>query len=278
MWSEHRFISFDRTPVFFRRLRVAGRPKGTLLVIHGMGEHSGRYKEFAEYLAQAGFSSCLPDIRGFGQSGGKRGCLRHFSDYFRDLNGVYRLLLAWEDARPPFFFGHSYGGLIAAGYLASQSAPACRGLVLSSPNFGISIPVPAWRHLLALVSSRLFPDFTQPNRVDRSTLTHDKSYLMRYADDKLIHDRISARLYTELVSRIRQAEHTAARFTAPCLFLQAGDDRVVSREANERFFWNLASPDKQYKVYEGLYHEVLNETSRHAIYQEIADWLSKRTE
>lgn len=276
MWSEHRFVSFDDTPIFFRRIKASGRFRAAVLIVHGMGEHGGRYKEFAEHLASKGFSCYLPDLRGFGASGGKRGCLRHFEDYFRDLSGVCRLVRSWEEDPRPFVFGHSYGGLVSASFLISDPPPETRGLVLSSPNFGIAIRVPLWRKMLAYTVSAFLPDYTQDNRVDRRTLSHDMEMLKRHEQDPLIHSRIGARLYTELNRQIGSSMKMAASIQVPVLVMQAGDDRVVSRPATEAFYEALSSADKRLKIYPGLYHEILNETTRQSLYSEIADWLSDR--
>lgn len=275
MWSEHRFLSFDRTPMFFRRLE-AKQPRAAIQIVHGMGEHSGRYVELASVLADRGFTCYLPDMRGFGKSGGPRGCVRHFKDYFRDLHSVYRAMVSREGPLGVFFLGHSYGGLVVSHFLGAHPELPVKGMVLSSPNFGIAIRVPLWRHWLGLVCSALLPDLTQSNRVDPTKLTHHFAYLEQHANDPLIHNRISARLYTELVARIRSSPATAARLFIPTLILQAGDDHVVSREATEGFFRALASPDKKIEVFEGLYHEILNETHREVIFGKIADWLTQR--
>lgn len=276
MWSEHRFLSFDKTAMFYRRLAAPTKPRAVVLIVHGMGEHGGRYVEFAEYLSSRGFVCYLPDLRGFGKSGGKRGCVRHFEEYFCDLESVRRAIISREGPLGLFLLGHSYGGLIAAHYLEAHPEPPVRGMILSSPNFGIAIHVPAWRHVLGAVGSAFFPDLTQPNRVDPTTLTHDVEHLKKHEDDPLIHDRISARLYTELVARLSTSKDIASRISIPSLVLQAGEDHVVSRKATEGFFESLASADKTLTVFEGLYHEILNETSRQDIFSRIGDWLSKR--
>ena len=88
--SEHRFVSFDKTVIFYRRTEPAQPEKAALLILHGMGEHGGRYRELAAFLGQKGITCFIPDLRGFGKSGGKRGCLGEFSDYYKDLEVVYR--------------------------------------------------------------------------------------------------------------------------------------------------------------------------------------------
>ena len=277
LWSEHRFVSHDETPIFFRALTPSSATKTAMIVVHGMGEHGGRYTAFAEHLASAGIASYLPDLRGFGQSGGKRGCLRKFSDYFSDLAVVYRLAKEKAGVSGLFFMGHSYGGLVVSSFLAERPEIEARGLVLSSPNFGISLKIPRWRHFLACAGSCLFSDLTQNNRVDPAFLTHDAEIKKKYGSDRLIHHQISARLYSELVRMIRCADTTASRIHIPALVLQAGDDRVVSREATVRFFEKLRSQNKELEIYEGLYHELLNETTREAIFLKISQWVLSRS-
>ncbi len=275
--SEHRFVSFDKTPIFFRTLKPAEQPaKALLVIVHGMAEHGGRYLPLAEYLAALGVVSYLPDLRGFGQSGGKRGCLEKFSDYYQDLAVVQRIARERENFEQLFFLAHSYGGLVISCFLAENKDVPAKGLILSSPNFGIGIPVPAWRQGLAFLASKVLPDYTQSNRVNPVFLTHDLEICNQHAKDPLIHDRISARLYTELLSQISQIDKTASKIRTPSLILQAGDDRIVSRESTSRFFKYLAAEDKELEILDGLYHEILNEISRYSLFHKISTWLLDR--
>ena len=273
-WTRHRFIAFDRTAIAYYRLETPGSPRAVFLIVHGMGEHGGRYHEFADRFAARNIASFMPDLRGFGMSGGKRGCAKSFSDYFQDLDVVYRLTRQAYPGAPVFVLGHSFGGLLVSSWLA-QDDHEVRGLVLSSPNFGIAIQVPAWRHWLGLAASSLCPDLTQDNRVNVARLTHDSSLLLASSKDPLIHHRISARLYAELVKWLARTDETAGRLRLPSLVLQAGDDHIVLRSATEHFFQKLASLDKEITVYEGFYHEILNEVGRAEVYSRILSWAEK---
>ncbi len=274
-WSEHRFISFDETPIFYRRYLTSQPLRGAVLILHGMGEHGGRYRELTEILGELGLNGYVPDLRGFGQSGGKKGCLHRFEDYFHDLNVVARLAKEQSNNLSLFVLGHSYGGLVASSWLASGTQTHFQGLVLTSPNFGIAIHVPRWRHWLAILGSYLAPDYTQHNRVDSNFLTHDPKIYEQYKMDRFIHHQISARLYLELVRQISMKNEIARKLTLPTLVLQAGNDRVVSKEATIHFFEHLVSQDKQLEIFPDLYHEILNEKERHSIFSKISEWIRR---
>lgn len=273
MWSEHRFLSFDATPIFTRVRSGAEAPQAVVLILHGMGEHGGRYQHLADYLSGLGILSILPDLRGFGRSGGRRASVTHFSDYHRDVAA----LEAWAGRQypdtPQFIFGHSFGGLIASSYVAFERKSAFSGLILSSPLFGLAVRVPMWRHALGLAASWVWPHFTQPNGVDTGKLTHDALMMRTYGQDMLIDHRISARLYRELCAMLARKRDIAARIHCPALIVQAGEDRVVSAEETQRFYDRLTSEDRSLQIYPGLYHEVLNETERAEIFSRIGVWI-----
>jgi len=275
LWTEHRFISFDETPIFYRRLETSQPPKALVILVHGMGEHGGRYKHVAEYLAELGFECVVPDLRGFGHSGGARTTIRHFSDYLEDLRTLYNFLLRTKKGPPFFILGHSFGGLIASSFSAFSRPDRMRGLVLSSPIFGIGIPVPFWRHALGIISSYLFPGYRQSSGVNPARLTHDVSMLDRYKEDPCIDHRISSRLYRELVGAMDRRAQIAERIRIPVLVLQAGEDSIVSKEKSVQFYHELKTADKELEVYDGFYHEILNEIGRDRVLMRIGLWLQK---
>ena len=269
--SEHRFIAFDETPVFYRRFQAAGAAKGAAVIVHGMGEHGGRYSHVASYLADIGIECFVPDLRGFGKSGGRRAYVRRFDVYHEDLAALTQLA-ARETSDRVFLVGHSFGGLITSSFVAYRK-PKIQGLALSSPIFGIAISVPSWRRVLGLVASRVWPTYAQGSGVDPATLTHDPVILEAYKRDSLIFHQITARLYTELDAMLRRRDAIASRIDCPTLLLQAGEDRVVSRPAALAFFDALRTQDKQLEVYEGLFHEIFNESERQKVLTRLGRWM-----
>ncbi len=274
MWSEHRLISFDETPLFYHRCLLKEAPRAVILIAHGMGEHGGRYRALAEYLAGFGFESFIPDLRGFGRSGGARACVRRFSDFHKDLEVFHSFISRTHPEAPIFFLGHSFGGLVTSSYLAFYSKIRTKGLILSSPIFGIAMPVPLWRSLLGIAASYFLPDYTQPSGVMPATLTHDLVMLEAYAKDGMIYHRISARLYRELLFMISKNKRIAESLTCPVLLLQSGQDKVVSEQAALGFYDHLATRDKELEVYPDFYHEILNEVDRERVFIRIGQWIS----
>ncbi len=275
MPSEHRLISFDETPIFYRKFESKVPLKAALIILHGMGEHGGRYQPVAEYLTATGVTSYVLDLRGFGKSGGHRAYARHFSDFHKDLNAICQLARQTSPKTPLFVLGHSFGGLIASSYSVLPAKEKIQGLILSSPLCGIAIPVPAWKRYLGLGMAFLFPTYAQGSGVNPALLTHDTEIQKEYAKDSLIYHRITAGLYKELCGALAQADSTATKLTVPTLLLQAGEDFIVSKKASIDFYHKISSSDKELEVYEGFYHEILNEVQRSQVFSRIAAWLSK---
>lgn len=274
MWTEHRFISFDETPIFYRRLKPPSPARGIVILLHGLGEHGGRYAHVGSFLAENGLESVAPDLRGFGKSGGSKGSVRHFSDYHKDLFILHSYIVRNHRALPIFLLGHSFGGLIASSYLAFHENAQTTGLILSSPLFGISIHVPQWRYLLGILASYLVPDFSQSSRVRPTFLTHDEAILADYLKDPYIYQRISARLFREMVRMIAKRNQIAHRISVPTLIVQAGEDYVVSKDETTRFFNLLKIKDKELTVYDHFYHEILNEVGREKVISRINAWIN----
>ena len=269
-------MSFDGTPIFYTRVNPETENRAVLLIVHGMGEHGARYQSLAESIAVLGVEVWRPDLRGFGRSGGRMGFCRSFSDYQKDLEALYRHVLHTHPGKAIFILGHSMGGLISAYTLARSSVVRPKGVIFSSPLFAVAVKVPCWQKFLGLTASVVCPSFTQDNRVNPDDLTHDAAMREAHRKDPLIHSKISARLYKEILSATRERSAMAARIHCPVLLLQAGEDRIVSSDASLLFYDELSSSNREKELYQGFYHEILNETDRAVVYGRIAQWLVKQ--
>ena len=252
----------DGTATFVRDWPVpAGvTRRGSILLVHGLGEHSGRYGHVAERLAALGLEVCGYDLRGHGRSEGARGSIPRDDALLDDLRLVFGELdrrgrAAGDDA-PPLLLGHSLGGTIAAaGTAGGWVAP--RALVLSSPALALHVTRP--RAAVLKLARRLIPDRALPNALPVDKLSHDPAEVEAYRTDALVHDRITPRMYGFLADAGAAVRRDAARLTVPTLLLVAGDDALVDAHGSRELAAALAPGIGTLHFYDGLYHEIFNE-------------------
>lgn len=247
--------------------------RADVLLVHGLGEHSGRYLHVAEVLAGSGFRACLCDLRGHGRSEGRRGGLRRYGDLLDDLALIvehYR-----HSERPLFLYAHSAGAQFAINYLL-RDTPAIRGIVIASPLFRLGFRPSRTKLLLARLALRVWPGFTQTTGLDLTRLSRDEDFLRSMPDLHLVHRKVSARLYAELIRGGQHALAGAERFTTPFLLLHGDADVVTDAQASREFFDNAKAGDKTLRIYEGHRHELHNDTERDQVLADAAAWLEAR--
>ncbi len=266
------FTGPDGLSFYFEHDTVEGA-KGAVLLLHGYAEHCGRYAGVVDRLAEAGFNTWRFDYRGHGRSGGRRGHVYRFEDYFDEIRLFRDKFFAATPDLPRFLVGHSHGGLLSLTYSA-QSPEGFRGVVLSSPFLGFGIQVPGWKSTAGRVLSRLVPTMALPTDIDPATLTHDAEVVKAYATDKLVGTHASARWFTEMLRVHAELPERAARLTLPILVQQGGDDRVASPSATRAIFEHIGSADKTLREYAGLFHEIYFETRRDEPIGDLTQWLT----
>jgi alpha-beta hydrolase superfamily lysophospholipase len=248
-----------------------GTPRrGALLLVHGLGEHCGRYVHVAGALTALGLEVTSYDHRGHGSSDGVRGGLPHPDALLDDLALVYGSL--GEDA---FLLGHSMGGTIAARAVTGGWVTP-RGLVLSSP--ALAVDITRFQRVLAAVGRRLLPDRPMPNGLPVDKISHDPEVVAAYKADPDVHDRLTARLFDFLVDAGKRARVDAARLTVPTLGLVAGADALVDARGSREFFDRLPPGVGTLHWYDDLYHEIFNEREpdRSRVLTDLRTWLKAR--
>jgi lysophospholipase len=254
----------------------ASSPRAAIVIVHGLGEHSGRYDEFATRMASFGFSSYACDLRGHGLSEGRRGHTPSFDAFLQDLDRFRREVQGLVDVRLPLFLlGHSMGGLIALRYQQEYNT-VFRGAIIASPWVATAMEVPRWKTTVVSALSKPLPALPFSNRIDPALLSHDPDVVSRYAADPLVHDRITPRLFTEASIAMGLVFQRADRFDDPILFLLAGDDRIVDTKRTQALARGIPSGEVTIKVYPGMNHEVLNEEERIVVYRDVRNWISAR--
>jgi acylglycerol lipase len=254
----------------------ADEPCATLIVTHGLSEHSGRYAEFGRAMAAFGISTYALDLRGHGLSEGRRGHVDHFHVLLQDLDRFRReIACIARGEEPQFLLGHSMGGLITARYV-EEYEPDIAGAVIISPWLATAMPVPRWKVLAASFLNRVLPALPINAGIDEQWLSHDQQVIRRYRDDVLVHGRITPRLFTEASAAMGLVLQRSDRIRIPLLLLLAGDDRIVDTNKSEAFARSLTAADVTIRVYPDYYHEVLNDHDRAIAQHEIRDWILAR--
>ena len=253
-------------------------PRAVVVVSHGLGEHSGRYDELAKDFARAAVSTYALDHRGHGRSDGRKGHVRRFVHYVQDLEKFRRCAVGGVGRDVPLFFlGHSMGGLILIRYLQEYPGVPTYGAVLSAPLLGVKLQVPRWKQRISQFLLYAAPALPLSTGLDPAVLSHDAQVVASYRRDPLVHDRITPRLYAEMHHAIGAAHEKAQRIRAPVLVLIPSEDKIVRADRAQGFARSLQrSESVQVKTYPGLYHEVLNETTRSSTVADMLGWIEQR--
>jgi alpha-beta hydrolase superfamily lysophospholipase len=269
------FTGCDGLAIFYRQYQAANE-RARLVIAHGLGEHSGRYGNVIKRLLPRDISIWALDHRGHGKSGGQRGHILNFEQYLLDLHLMVEL--AGKDlpeGRKIFLLGHSMGGLIAL-YFALQNPDSIDGVIASSPGLGIGVKVSAVKNILGKAMSFIWPGLSMSNELDATKISHDQEVTGAYQNDPLVHDRVSARWFTEFLAAMETVNQGASKIKVPVLMQVAGDDRLVNAQTSKLFFEKLTVTDKTLYLYDGLYHEVYNELedSREKVLEDLENWLN----
>jgi alpha-beta hydrolase superfamily lysophospholipase len=270
---EGQFDGFDQTELFFQTW-MPESVRGVLVITHGLAEHSECYHPLARALAEDGWLVYAWDMRGHGRSEGKRGFVRHISNYVDDLACFHRLVASKHRDQNLVFFGHSLGGLVTLRYLQSAAPVEFAALALSSPCLGLTVKVPPFKEKLAHVALRWLPTLTMYNEIKYEDLTHDEEMLKSYRADTLRHDKISPGLFLSMVESFPLASEQASAITQPVILQVAGEDRVVSAQASLDFFERLSGKKNQLFVYPGSFHEVFNDLDRDKALADLKKFLN----
>lgn len=266
----------DDLRLFTQGWEPESSPHAAVVIVHGYGEHSGRHAHTATHLMHSGYSVHTYDQRGYGRSEGKRAYVDSFDEYTSDLALVVRRSRERYPELPLFIFGHSMGCIVSTLYTLTHSTRPL-GLILSAPAFQtINVPWP-----LEVVSgfiSRLFP--TLPTlKPDRTRLSRDPEVVDHAVRDTLFFNR---RMYAKTGSSLLRAneyirEHLS-ELTLPLLILQGTADQVVDPEGAPQMYHLAGSTDKTLHLYEGAYHEVLNDYGRDEVLKDVTTWLDAHVE
>jgi acylglycerol lipase len=250
-------------------------PIAAVVVVHGYAEHSGRYQWVASQLVAQGVAVYAFDLRGHGKSPGDRVFVRSFDEHFTDLNIFLQRVQDREPGKPLILLGHSMGGAIAA-LFTIRYRPALQGLVLSSAALATSDDISPLLVWIAPVISWLLPKLPTV-LLDSRAISRDPEVVNRYRTDPLIYQgRIPARTSAEILRAIAEIQSRAHELDLPLLLLHGTADRLTHVEGSKTVYAKASARDKVLQLYDGFYHELLNEPERAQILSDITAWLRER--
>lgn len=276
-----RFEGWDGTPLYYQCWLANDPSAGRNIVIHhGIGEHSGRYQPVVDTFADEGVNIFAFDARGHGRSEGKRGDSRGLDDFVPDLESFFAFLKERYGVEQPILLGHSLGGLISIGFaLRFSNQWHLRALVTSGAGLRPQLDVAQqFKASVGRLLQPLLPSMTVPIGLPLDWLSHDPRTVKSYDVDPLNHGVVSLRMGVAVMDAGPELLEKAERLQIPVLVMHGEDDKIVDVGGSVEFHQRVSSPDKELRLYSGLYHEIFNETpaERERVLGDLRRWILDR--
>jgi len=268
-WTSH-----DGLNMYAQSWEPEGKPKAVVCLVHGLGEHSGRYAHVGKAFADAGFALAGFDLRGHGKSGGPRGHTPSYEAIMDDISQFIDLVAGLYPELPRFLYGHSMGGNQVINFALRRDAELA-GVIATGPWLKLAFQPPASKVLLGKMMTKIQPGFSQANGLETAALSRDSEVVRAYVNDPLVHDRISARLFIDMFDSGLWALDHAAEILLPLLLMHGGADKIVSLEASKQFATS-AGDKVTLRVWKGLYHEIHNEPEQNEVFAIMIDWMNSQ--
>jgi len=245
------------------------------MIVHGLGEHSGRYDNVVNHFVRLGYAIYGFDLPGHGKSGGYREFIQEFKDYSDTLITFKKMVKEWQPDKSIFILGHSMGGLIVTEYLIDHTDDF-QGAVISAP----AITIPDNINQLTVFAGKVFSKIVPKMGImalDPNLISRDEGVVEDYIEDPLVfHGKTTARLSAELLRAIMKVNDEIRKITVPLIVVQGSEDKLAKPQGSKMLYERAGSEDKTLKIYDGLFHEVFNEPEREKVLTDVAAWLDER--
>jgi alpha-beta hydrolase superfamily lysophospholipase len=271
--TEYTFISRDGANLFAQAWQPDPSAKAAIALVHGLGEHSGRYQHVAANFTGAGFVFSAFDLRGHGRSPGARGHINGWEIFYTDIEDFLSDVRLRFPGLPVILYGHSLGGSIVLNF-ALDKQPSLAALIATSPGLRTAVAPAAPKVMLGKLMYSIYPNLALANGLDRSKLSRDPEVVRAYENDPLVHDRVTARLGLDTLRYGEWALEHASNLSLPLLLMHGDADQITSVEAS-REFARRAGERCTLKIWNGFYHELHNEPEKQIILSFIVDWVTR---
>jgi len=267
------YVSEPPAEILFRRSWVPEDPHRALVLVHGYGEHSGRYEHVGAWFAARHCAVHAFDQRGHGRSRGVRCHVRRFGDLLDDLGRILERVREEHPRLPCFLVGHSMGALVVATYVRER-CPEVAGAVLSGAALSIAEGISVLRARAVRLLSYVAPRTEIESGVDPEGLSTDPGVVRAYRADPLVQSRMTASMAIALLDASRRAAGSGAEIPLPVLVLHGADDPICTARASAAFAEVV--PDGRLRIYAGMRHEIFNEPGHEEVLRDVLDWVRDR--
>ena len=267
----------DDVTFYMQGWEPEGKPKALVCLIHGLGEHTGRYAHVGDALNKAGYALFGFDLRGHGQTGGPRGHFPSLDVVMQDIRQFVAFQKQNHPNIPVFLYGHSLGGLLTLSYVI-KNPEGIKGVIVT--GVALHSPLLEQKSKVAMVKvlGSLFPSMIIPTGLDPSTISRDPAVVQKYVNDPLVHDKSSLGLGKTTLDAVNQCFAHANNFSLPLLIMHGKMDRLTYPSGSEDFAKLVGETNKDVtlKLWEGLYHEIHNEPEQAEVFKVMIEWMDKR--
>ena len=271
--NEERFEGAKGLNIFFRSWRPAGKPRGVAVICHGFNSHSGHYFWVAEQFVASGLMVYALDLRGRGKSDGERFYVDDVADYVSDVSRLVQLTKSREPGLPVYLLGHSAGGVTSCVYALDNQAELA-GLICE--NFAFQVPAPDFALAVLKGISHLAPH-AHVLKLHNENFSRDPKVVKSMNEDPLIRNEVQP---TKTIAALARADERLKKefplITLPVLILHGTADKVTKPSGSQMFYDKTGSKDKTLKLYEGHYHDLLNDIGKEEVMADILGWIDKR--
>jgi alpha-beta hydrolase superfamily lysophospholipase len=272
--SENRRQSKDGLALYFQQWEPETPSRATICLVHGLGEHSGRYEQMAAFFTSSGFAVFSFDLRGHGKSEGPRGHTPSFEAFMQDIDLLFEEAGRQRPGQPCFLYGHSLGGILVLNY-ALRRKPQVKGVIATSSGLRTVLETQKNKIAFAKAAASVLPALSMPSGLDAAMISRDPEVVKLYQQDPLVHDRASLAMAKYTLEAIDWAFANASEFPAPLLLVHGAADQIAYARGSQEFS-NAVCCDCTLKLWEGLYHETHNEPEKAQVLNHTLEWMESK--
>ena len=252
------------------------QPKAVVALVHGLGEHIGRYAHVGKALTDAGYVLVGFDLRGHGKTVSPRGHFPSLNVVMQDIRAFFQFVAQRYPGLPQFLYGHSLGGLLSLTY-AVQNKAGLKGVMVTGAALRSALQEQKAKIAMANILGTLMPAATIPSGLDATTISRDKTVVDKYVNDPLVHDKTSLGLGKSALAAIDVCFTGAKEFAYPLLIMHGKEDKLTYPSGSADFAKLAGEKNKDVtlKLWDGLYHEIHNEPEQADVFKVMIEWLNK---